>query len=66
MELIDDLEQRIEGMEYSVDDWKILIDTLLHEKEDFVVDENRYVALSVALWWAIDKRKEQFLKELLK
>ena len=63
-DLIELLEESIQGRSYSEEDFRNAADFILKVKEQQEKGTPEYMALSVAFAWCNLKRKELFLKRL--
>ena len=62
--LIEELNRRAKEHPLTIDEYGLLINTLLAEKEKCIIADGRYEILSIALDWAIQKKKETCLEEI--
>lgn len=63
-ELIDDLNKRANERPLSFNEYTELVGILIAEKQKCVIADEKYLILSIALDWAIQKRKETILHEM--
>ena len=61
---LEDLNKREKEHPLTIDEYDSLIGILMAEKDKCVIADERYLVLSVALDWAISKRKGKILDAL--
>lgn len=61
--LVDELNKVAEEHPLTMEEYKQLVDVLIQEKGKCIFADGRYLILSIALDWAIQKKKDAFLQE---